>query len=110
GITQRTSRHIVIIMQRRLQHSQVNPDRAGNKISIRVPPTTSIYRTCIHTGSTTDTIQSFDMLLVGEYLTTSVIYNNNVKLPTLSRLSVMRSICSNGLSCSRTGQQAGEHS
>lgn len=72
-------------------------------------PTTTIYRTGIHTFSTTDTIQCLHMIRLGQNLTSSVIHNDDMEFTTLRRLSVMRGIRCDWLPCTGTGQQTREN-
>lgn len=97
-ITKRTSRYVIIIMQRSLQHTQINANRSRNKISIRITTTAAIHRTSIHAGTATDAIQRLYVLPISQYFTTTIIYYNNMKLPAFPRFTKMRSISSDRLS------------
>lgn len=88
-VTQRARRHIIIIVQRRFQHSQVNANRTWNKIGIRISARTTIHRTRIHTSSTTQTVQRLHMLLISQNITTSVIYNNDMQFTSFAGFAIM---------------------
>ena len=102
-MTQRTCRHIIIIMQRSLQHTEVDADRSGNEISVRITSRTAVHRTRIHARPASQAIQGLHVFRVGKNLASSIIYNNDMQFSSLTRLAVMRSVRSDGLSRTRTG-------
>lgn len=88
-ITQRAGRHIIIIVQRCFQHSQVNANRARNKIGIRISTGTTVHRTRIHASSAAQAVQRLHMLLIGQNITTSVIYDNDVQFTSFAGFAIM---------------------
>ena len=91
-------------------HSQIDTDRSGNKVSVRISSTPTIHRTRIHAGTTSDTVQSLDMVGMGQQGTPSIIYNNNMIFTSFTGIPVLRGISSDRLSRCRTCQQTGKHS
>ena len=70
-------------------HTQIDPDRTGNKISIRVSTASTIYGTSIHTRTATNTIQCLDMVGLGQQCTPAIVHNNDVIFTSFARATVM---------------------
>ena len=98
--TEWTGRKIIIILLRIVCHPQIDTDRTGNKIRIRITTATTVYRTGIHTSTTTNT----DMIGMSKNLTASIIHNDNMIFTPFTWFTIMRSISSHRLSGSRTSQ------
>ena len=92
-----------------MSHAQIDTDRSGNEIGIRVSPTSAIYRAGIHTRTTTDAIQCLDMIGLGKQCTPAVIYDNDMIFTAFAGTTVMGSVGGHRLSGSRTGKQSGEY-
>ena len=90
-------------------HTEIDSDRPGNKVGVRVSPTPAIYRTGIHACTATDAVQCLDVIRLGKYGTAAVIHDDNMVFTAFAGTTVMRSIGGHRLSGSRTGKQSGKY-
>jgi len=90
-------------------HTEIDSDRPGNKVGVRVSPTPAIYRTGIHACTATDAVQCLDVVRLGKYGTAAVIHDDNMVFTAFAGTTVMRSIGGHRLSGSRTGKQSGKY-